>query len=513
MFWLWSLSCNSSSTEFSYDSPSKNSDDKPPAYILEPTSDTSDPGWIALGVQECEDPKEEVSFSDKSSLFGFDNSSFDGFSTEGGMALMKHDGVWWLWQIVAPSTIEGHSENGDVRIIDTGIVSIRLYITDLDLDGKQDMLIIGEYFSIVWDVLEDSEYIEEKIPFTVGEGVRDIGTIDADGDGDLDLWLFISEGNLDSGESGGWIWENIGDRQYDEPTPLDPNGPWAASWDGLVMDWDDDGDPDIYVCNDFGFLYGGNWVLINDGTGQFAQGDALGADLVTACMGVSVADMNRDGYLDLYMTSTADQHLLENEKDGYIEITATSGFGQIDNIQMLWGADITDYDNDGLPDIFVASSDFSRLTEAPTEFPLMLYKQNQKGKFSDKSVQYGLPQQTMGRVAISYDINNDGIEDHLASSAGRLAYVFMSDGCTKENWIEIQAPEGSIVQVVSGTQAWTHLVTAHPGMAASQPSSVHIGLGDIEEVDFISLRQPWKAPVFFLGPIQSKQKITYTPTE
>ena len=54
----------------------------------------------------------------------------------------------------------------------------------------------------------------------------------------------------------------------------------------------------------------------------------------------------------------------------------------------------------------------------------------------------------------------------LTSSAGRLAYVFMSDGCTKENWIEIQAPEGSIVQVVSGTQAWTHLVTAHPGMAA-----------------------------------------------
>ena len=45
----------------------------------------------------------------------------------------------------------------------------------------------------------------------------------------------------------------------------------GSFWDGLVMDWDDDGDPDIYVCNDFGFLYGGNWVLINDGTGQWRK--------------------------------------------------------------------------------------------------------------------------------------------------------------------------------------------------------------------------------------------------
>ena len=78
---------------------------------------------------------------------------------------------------------------------------------------------------------------------------------------------------------------------------------------------------------------------------------------------------------------------------------------------------------------------------------------------------------------------------------------------SEENWIEIVGPEGSIVQVVIGTQAWTHLITAHPGMASSQPSSIHVGLGDIEQVDFISLRQPWKEPVFLLGPIQSKQKI------
>ena len=513
MFWLSFFSCTASDTEITYDTPSKNNQQKPPAYILEPTTDISDPGWIEEDVAVCENSSAEVAFSDQSSLFGYTEESFDGLSTEGGMALMKHDDVWWLWQIVAPSTIEGHSENGDVRIIDTGVVSVRLYIEDLDLDGKDDMLIVGEYFAIVWDLLEASQQIEEKIPFTVGQGVRDIGTIDADGDGDLDLWLFVSEGNLETGNSSGWLWENIGNRQYADPIQMDPDGPWAASWDGLVMDWDDDGDPDIYVCNDFGFLYGGNWVLINDGFGNFTQGEPLDADIVTACMGASVADLNADGFLDLYMTSTADQHLLERQDDGYVEVTATRGFGYIESIQMLWGADITDYDNDGLPDILVSSSDFSRLNEAPAEFPLMMYKQNQKGKFLDKGASLGFPQQSMSRVAISFDINNDGIEDIFASSASRLAHVFLSEGCTENNWIEIEAPEGSIVQVVVGTQAWTHLITAHPGMASSQPPSVHVGLGNIDSIDFISLRQPWKEPVFLIGPIESKQKIKYQFTD
>ena len=164
MFWLCFSSCNSSSTEISYDAPPKTIEEKPPAYILKPTSDNSDEGWELGDSQICNNPKDEVTYSDMSSVFGFDGEPFDGLSTEGGMALMQHDGIWWLWQIVAPSTIEGHSEQGDIRIIDTGVVSIRLYIDDLDLDGKQDMLIIGEYFTIIWDLLEDSELIEEKIP-------------------------------------------------------------------------------------------------------------------------------------------------------------------------------------------------------------------------------------------------------------------------------------------------------------------------------------------------------------
>ena len=45
MFWLPIFSCSSSDTEITYDTPSKNNQQKPPAYVLEPTTDISDLGW------------------------------------------------------------------------------------------------------------------------------------------------------------------------------------------------------------------------------------------------------------------------------------------------------------------------------------------------------------------------------------------------------------------------------------------------------------------------------------
>ena len=132
-------------------------------------------------------------------------------------------------------------------------------------------------------------------------------------------------------------------------------------------------------------------------------------------------------------------------------------------------------------------------------------------KYEDRAAELGLSEETMSRIAIAHDINNDGIEDLIASSASRLAHVYVSDGCTENNWIEIDGPESSIVQVVVGSDVWTYYISGSNGMASYQSRSVHIGLGNIEEVDYISLRRPWQAPVFFIGPIQTNQKIHYRP--
>ena len=65
---------------------------------------------------------------------------------------------------------------------------------------------------------------------------------------------------------------------------------------------------------DFGFLYGGNSLLLNDGNGECYPGDADGSDIVTACMGASVADMDGDAQLDIYSKNVKDKRALTNRR-------------------------------------------------------------------------------------------------------------------------------------------------------------------------------------------------------
>lgn len=146
---------------------------------------------------------------------------------------------------------------------------------------------------------------------------------------------------------------------------------------GVWADYDDDGDPDLYVTNDFGR----NNLYRNDG-GRFADvAAAAGAEDQAAGMGASWADYDLDGDLDLHVTNmfsaagnrvarqprfqpgiaapqreqirrhSVGNTLLANQGDGtFRDVSDEAG---IRMGRWAWGAKFADLDNDGYEDLVV----------------------------------------------------------------------------------------------------------------------------------------------------------------
>ncbi len=144
-------------------------------------------------------------------------------------------------------------------------------------------------------------------------------------------------------------------------------------------DFDNDGDQDLFVAS----TRGGNTLFTNDGSGAFTDTtEAAGLSLVAHSQGVAFFDYDRDGWLDLFVTNTAEwtnhswnaegryytgkadffdlvesrlerNRMYRNLGDGTFEdTTRTTGLAGLG-----WGGDIAvfDYDNDGDPDLFVTN--------------------------------------------------------------------------------------------------------------------------------------------------------------
>jgi hypothetical protein len=146
-------------------------------------------------------------------------------------------------------------------------------------------------------------------------------------------------------------------------TNLGKQDPLRYGFQPVMTDVDNDGDLDIYVAND-GVA---NFLWINDGHGVFVDqalesGTAL--DSVgrgQSSMGVDVADVNRDGWLDIAVTNFAlEYNILYLNRTGdvkrrcFADAAYPYGVAQPCYDRVSWGVKLLDYDNDGELDFFAA---------------------------------------------------------------------------------------------------------------------------------------------------------------
>ena len=265
---------------------------------------------------------------------------------------------------------------------------------DIDNDGDQDLTLATPSGIVLLENDKHQSFIERGILQTDEVDCHSLSATDFDMDGNLDLLITFALGSqsldddslfrFDDARDGGsnQLFRGDGKWSFSEVTALsglsegNDRHSLAASW----HDYDLDGDPDLYIANDYGQnqLYRND---VRDGSRFFSEiANEIGIEDRGAGMSVSWADYNRDGLPDLYvgnMYSNAGKR-----------ITGLSGF---------------------MPKNKELTKHYRRFTKGNT-----LFKQQKNGAFIDSG-----PATTVGRWAWSSlfaDLNNNGWEDLIVAN-------------------------------------------------------------------------------------------------
>ena len=283
----------------------------------------------------------------------------------------------------------------------------------------------------------------------------------------------------------------------------------------LTADFDNDGWPDIYVANDST----ASALYHNKKNGTFEDiaieaGCALSPDgKPQAGMGVSAADYDLDGNLDLVKTNFAgDTPSLYHNLDGgnFEDATFTAGLGA--HTQFLgWGCGFLDFDNDGWPDILICNGhvypEVEQLkTEAGYSQRKLLYRNLRNGHFADVSLQAGsgISDPAPCRGCAFGDFDNDGDIDVVVNTVNDYPQLLRCDSTLENNWIKVRtigtksnrsgigARLICTTHVAGETKPHRQIDEVRSGGSYISQSDlrVHFGLGKADKVDMLEVRWP-----------------------
>ncbi len=343
---------------------------------------------------------------------------------------------------------------------------------------------------------------------------------DYDNDGDLDLYIG-NEPSAQLGPSLGQLFRNEGDGRF-----VDVAAAAGVTNDRMAKgvswgDYDNDGDPDLYVSN-----VGVNRLYRNEGNGRFVDVAAqLGVD---EPVGQSFAtwfwDYDNDGWLDLFVTgyggtpeyAMADllglleappgdlrSRLYRNDgQGGFEDVSREAG---IFHARMPMGANFGDIDNDGWPDFYLGTGN----PNLSALLPNVMYLNERGERFHDVTLSAGVGHLGKGHGIAFGDIDNDGDQDFYLQAGGNVPAdvyrnaLFENPGAGN-HWLTVRlvgrtvnrpAIMGRIrVDIIEdGEPRTVHALVSSGGSFGANSLQQEIGLGQAERIESLAVWWPGEA--------------------
>ncbi len=417
---------------------------------------------------------------------------------------------------------------------------------DYDNDGDLDLYVCNYGTSQLYRNNGDGTFTDVTAPAGVASPGWAVAApwFDYNGDGRLDLFV-VHYLEYDKGEfqrTGAYykadnfpgplsypgqpdqLFRNNGDGTFTDVTQ--ETGLWEPTGRGMgavAADLNGDGFVDLYVTNDAM----ANNLWINDGKGHFTD---MATETNTAfgeggqgvsSMGPFVADVDRNGLLDILVPDMGYSSLMLQRRPGFFtDITAQSGIALLCGQYTGWGGLLNDFDHDGYVDLFIANGDAHHLyLEEAT-----LARWDGKGKFVDMARQSGdfFAHKFVGRGAASADFDNDGDLDIVMNVLEGQPRLLRNDSKNRNNWLTVvplradtgMVALGATVTVKAGGLAMLQPVLGVNGYLVSNDPRPNFGLGAATTAESVEITWP-DGRKQVLADVKANQilKVTAAPTK
>jgi hypothetical protein len=421
-------------------------------------------------------------------------------------------------------------------------------VGDYDNDGNADLLVTSYGKSILYHNNGDGTFtdITEKAGLAAPGWHTSAAWFDYDNDGRLDLFLcsfveFSANMNVDCGTN------KTGQRYYCIPRVFNPTPSKLYHNDGdgtftlvserteiqqalgkalgvVATDINNDGLMDLFVANDTvqNFLFVNRGKNVWEEIGLFSE-VAFSADgQPRSGMGVDAADLNQDGFEDLFVANV-DQEMFSlyrnNGDETFRDDAHDHGIAQATRLLSGWGLKFFDYDNDGYLDLMLANGHPDDMIgqyslQVTYKEPLLLFH-HEGGKLRDVSANAGpafqKPYPARGMAVGDFD--NDGALDVLIANNGEAPILLHNRAAAGNHWVGLKLEGskcnrdsvGARVTWSAGGKKHTRLKTSAGSYLAAHDPRMVLGLGQAKKIDWIEIQWP--------QPSGRTEKLTDVPVD